>query len=709
MKLVKRSIIVMILFMLLFPFIGSKGFASDALKDKKVYMIIANGLSLKDIDYMNNLKKIINKGSIGLMNTRGVLGYDKKDGYITINTSNKSLVNDDTMKFIELNNKNLDDIEGNIVNIKFNKLILLNNKSDYTSFIGALGKNLHDSGYKTAVFGNSDTADLIVRTNCLIAMDENGFIDYGEIDNILENNFNYPYKLKTNYNKLLSEIEKYKNKVSLSVIESGDLNRLHTYSKRLTTKEFLEYRKKIINDIDNFIGNFIKKIDKSNSLVFIVSPNRPSSEIDVSKLSPLIIFGDKIDRGILTSSTTRREGLVSNMDIGPTITGYLRASDKHFVGRSIYDVDKVNNLQYIKKLNARTNIVSNLRGKILRGYTMLVMIFITIGIIILVNKKLYKNKMIKYYKMFLLVILSLPSILLVNGLLEVPNKFYFIIYTLLILFGYLVLLHILKIKEQLLLTLSISLLLIILDIILSGDMIKFSVLGYDPIIGARYFGIGNELVGVLLGTLPLVCGILIDKLNRVIYSLILLFITVVIVASPRLGANLGGTISITFCGLIFTIKALNIKISGKKIILGVAIVFIILNLMVVVDIYINNNSPSHLGRTILMIKEKGIFYLINIMIRKMKVNIRLIKVSMWSNTLYFLILTMSTLLFVFKDKIKKLLMVKKYLAIGLISGVLGSLVGLLVNDSGIVLSSIANVFITTSIIYVIMCDRNRVI
>lgn len=46
-----------------------------------------------------------------------------------------------------------------ITNVEINKLNNVNNNITNASVIGAWGDNLHNSGHKTAVFGNSDTAE----------------------------------------------------------------------------------------------------------------------------------------------------------------------------------------------------------------------------------------------------------------------------------------------------------------------------------------------------------------------------------------------------------------------------------------------------------------------------------------------------------------------------------------------------------------------
>ena len=51
----------------------------------------------------------------------------------------------------------------------------------------------------------------------------------------------------------------------------------------------------------------------------------------------------------------------------------------------------------------------------------------------------------------------------------------------------------------------ITLLALDIDLLTGATMIKSSVLGYDPMAGARYYGVGNEYMGVMIG-----CAILVS-------------------------------------------------------------------------------------------------------------------------------------------------------------------------------------------------------
>ena len=96
----------------------------------------------------------------------------------------------------------------------------------------------------------------------------------------------------------------------------------------------------------------------------------------------------------------------------------------------------------------------------------------------------------------------------------------------------------------------------LLDLLLDGNITRYSVLSHDPIIGARYFGMGNEMVGVFLAIATLLAGILMDKYENKLISVLLLLLSVVMVGHPRLGANVGGTLAILSATLYFILATM---------------------------------------------------------------------------------------------------------------------------------------------------------
>lgn len=300
--------------------------------NNRVYIIIVNKLTLTDIEKMPNLMDLIEDGSIGLMNVRGLNGYRGAESFLTINASNKAFANYDSSQFHNVNDEiralyenRVGPMDGDyeIANIQMGRIYNQNEDNKYSPSIGALGNLLHQEGLKTAVFGNSDTDEQLIRTAALIPMDSKGLVDYGNVDDILIEDSNFPYGIRTDYDKILDEISRVESKASLMVVDTGDLNRLNKYSSFLSLDEFKDKRDDILNLIDDFIGNLSSSLDKENSLLMVLSPNSGEEKIDGNRLSPIIIWGRDVKRGILISNTTRRMGIIANLDISPTIVNFL--------------------------------------------------------------------------------------------------------------------------------------------------------------------------------------------------------------------------------------------------------------------------------------------------------------------------------------------------------------------------------------------------
>ena len=86
---------------------------------------------------------------------------------------------------------------------------------------------------------------------------------------------------------------------------------------------------------------------------------------------------------------------------------------------------------------------------------------------------------------------------------------------------------------------------LILDQWLGMNLIKESPLGYDVIAGARFYGMGNEYMGVLVGASCTAIAAIFQKFSSqkkpvMITALIMGTLTLFTIASPKLGANVGG-------------------------------------------------------------------------------------------------------------------------------------------------------------------------
>lgn len=680
-------------------------------EDIKVYMIVANKLTLTDIEKMPNLYKLINEGNFGLMNVRGLSGYSGAESFATINASTKAYANNESSQFYNLvydyrkiyeNRVGPLESEYAIGNIQIGRLYNQNESNKYSPNLGALGDSLHNKGFKTAIFGNSDTDEEKIRTSALIPMDSKGLIDYGNLDNILVEDMDYPYGIRTDYNKILREVENVKSKASLIVIDTGDLNRLNSYGNFLSLDIFNQKRSFILEDIDSFIRNLVNLIDKENSLLMVLSPNSGEERIDGNRLSPIILWGKDIKRGLAISSTTNRLGIVSNLDISPTIADFLNLSTVNMAGDGIQYVEKSDGFNYIKTINGRINLTSRVRSKTLLIYgSISIIIILILGLVFLLNIRLI-GEIINLFEILLLLIYSLPIVFILSSLITIDNLFKFYVSLIVFVLVFIIIFRKFNRKKAMYFINFTYFIIIVLDILLNGAITKYSILSHDPIIGARYFGIGNEMVGIFLAGIVLNVGLWLKVYKNKIIPVLIMLLSIILVGHPKLGANVGGTIALLSASLYFILEMNFQKLDFKSIFIIIVLILIGIVGLGYIDTVLNP-KPTHLGKTLILIKTKGIGIVQNIINRKLLMNIKLIGISIWTKVLFTDILVLSIISYTHENIIGSLM--ENGLGMGILSCIVGSIIGFLVNDSGLILAAISINMLTIFLLFVIINDE----
>ena len=153
------------------------------------------------------------------------------------------------------------------------------------------------------------------------------------------------------------------------------------------------------------------------------------------------------------------------------------------------------------------------------------------------------------------------------------------------------------------------------DVITGGYLGSFAGLGANPIIGARYYGVGNELSALLFGT---ALGV---QLSKPSYRVVTLGAVAVLVGHPGLGANGGDMIAV----LIAIVVHLALR-GGKSAILIAGAAISAVTAVVVWDAFLAPSSmQSHIGRLVASLGTG----LVDLVVSKAAAHIRLMTTSLW--------------------------------------------------------------------------------
>ncbi|WP_312667158.1 hypothetical protein [Tissierella praeacuta] len=384
-----------------------------------------------------------------------------------------------------------------------------------------------------------------------------------------------------------------------------------------------------------------------------------------------VLYLNGENSGLLTSLSTKREGFIALEDISYQIKETYGHGKKTDIGKPFKLIEADNpkkEFENIYKKNMNLLIIAYL----FHGLTYFSQVLL--GIWILKFNKLDKGIYIIYA--FTLVNIFTSLIL---GLFELQKNFlpYLIIH---ILISYLITRFI--IERQIDLTKILSILtysIIVLGICLYPNMIYNSYIGFNNLVyGARYYGMNNGIMGILLVTSILSFFSITESINNVFMKRLIglsIFIINMLVLSTYFGANTGGFItSIILFGIMVCILFFSGKNNFRKLILFFLIGISIFALNIMIDNITGENT--HALGFFYRLKENGIYELVSMASFKAKELFKLTILPPFSIVLIFQIIILKN--------IKKTIINNEILKKEAMIIIITSLIGFILNDTGII-------------------------
>lgn len=549
---------------------------------------------------------------------------------------------------------------------------------NYTVEPGALGTALLEAGAGVQVLGNS-RAEADYHWAALVAMDRFGRIDRGELNaQFTAADPRYPFGLRTDYAKLAQEVLAAQEEVV--VVDLGDPFRFDRYQQFL-----LPGQREVVRTIMAAeAGRFVQEIAErrpEGTVIFLISPHPGESAAAGGRwLTPVLCLGWK--GGLLDSPTTRWPGIITNMDVAPTILELLGLThNQPFIGRAARVVEVDDAPRRLGELVGKLELLARWRSPILRMVVLSQIVLYAAVLVVLMLQAKLPPWPVRLLQTALLALLTVPLGLLVWDLSPFLGG------------GMVVGVALLSWKHPRPLFWSgvVSLLTaaaLSVDILRGSCLMRYSPLGYDPMGGARFYGIGNEFMGVLVGSAIMAWAALVGCRTasaRWRWAALLLFAgVIVLIGAPALGTNAGGAVS-SVCGfaavwLAFTRR----RVGWLEVVVVLVCAAVVLGVFTVLD---GANSPavqSHFGQTAELLRRDGVGAVVPIIRRKLEMNLRLLRVSIWSKALIVTLVAMAAS-FIWPSRFISWVRKNHPHAVKGIGGVvIGAIAALFFNDSGVV-------------------------
>jgi hypothetical protein len=411
------------------------------------------------------------------------------------------------------------------------------------------------------------------------------------------------------------------------------------------------------------------------------------------------IAGREFD-GDLTSDSTRTNGYVLSTDVAPTILSQLGiAVPSPMSGQPIRSEGSVD-AAAIESLGARIAVISERRGPVI-GVSLLVWL-VVFGLAALVSSDRVGRIAIRLAG---LSIVYLPLLLLAAAALE-PDQG---TEQLLVMFGAPLLaaltLFLLGGLRALAVASGLVVITLAIDVIAGSPLTSLSLLGPNPGLGVRFYGIGNELealLGVLViaGTGAALAGFWprLTERRAAAAFLAVSLLSAIVFAAGRFGADVGAAIVLPVGGAV---AAAAIAARQRRVALLVLAAPVgVLALIALADLVTGANA--HLTRSVL--DAGGLGDLADVAQRRLQLSAH----SFVRPILVFflpLVIALAALAYLRRDRLRALLAPFPALRAGLAGALAATLIGTLANDSGALLLEIGTAYILVFAAF-IWCERS---
>lgn len=608
---------------------------ADKPVDKTIVVVV------DEIDFKTSKEISNNKLSMGLLNIK-TTGKNLESLFMTINSGRKvSISYNQFNSIVRRDNKVIVDGYKNIIKE------LDKNYPNFSKQISFLGEELQSKDVKTSFIGSEKSSEI------LIIADKKGRVNYWD-----------------------DETQYSKDKL---IDQAEDMLRI---------SDCLVISFNIDNNSDRVrvLESFLKEMEKYNLVVFPKTVSGDLTHALNNSLVPIFYSDNESEIGTLTSKSTKRDSVVTSLDLSPTILNFYDLKVDSNIGNKL-EVVKDTNLIETNKNVLEEFINLNIIKYIFHAIVVFLSIYISYMVFM-------KKKDFRLIKIFLNTVILSILLSVVFGIFHLHRST--LLYGGVLLFvSFLISTLLEKRKIRVIEVTSIlTNILILLFAFLKPNVLYNSFIGYNSIVaGGRFYGFNNEIMGVLIVTSVIVyyqVKNLTKRENSSNLFLIIYFPIVILALSGGFGANFGGFLTSISVLLILLYQSLfNRKINKKTIISLLAIGILILVSNLYVDI--KNDIGSHAGNLIERISLLGFYEFIDMIIKKVKQLLFMLIVPPWS--LAFLA-QIYIILFKFRE-IKKF---QKNIPMEFVVMFISSLIALLINDTGVVAFMYMNIYLINKII-----------
>jgi hypothetical protein len=634
------------------------------------------------------LKRLMNEGAVGLISPRVVGALTSESAYVTIGAGTPAAADEQRPPTISLlsrwDGKNI--FYGNMAAVRET-----NRREATLAQPGLLGSILRQHHLKTAVWKVEDT-DGEFRHVVAIAADEHGRVDKGYLSGDFVTAKNNGF-LST-YRSVEPRAEKELGKTNLRVIHvmQGDGRDPRGW----------------LHIADTFLDAWLKLIDLRHHRVMIVTPCPLTNKKYFPRLAPVIMVGKGIQRGVLTSPSTRQRGLVTLADIAPTVLEYFNIpKDKRMVGQAMTVLPSENPVAELQGLDewiaGRNQAVAPV-AVLMAAWQVLA----TALALVLMRQRMGKAEkdFSPYGRFALLGAVAIPlAALLVSPFATWGVAFIIASAVALTCAVSLAAMRSSSATAALQRVAALAVLTLVVDALLGARLTAVSILGNSFATGTRFYGVGNEYAGYLIATALIAAGLtrIFEESKSWLPWVGLLALTFIL-GCARWGANFGGASTAAAACAMAMVKARSLQVRWQQMLMIIMMSAVLVALVLGLEFLNLPESQSHIGRSLTQVERGDLTALAHIAQRKLQMNWNIIRFTPLNFGMLLVIPVLAATLHCRRGALKTALARHRAFDACVVGGVVGCVVALVMNDSGMVMVGLMLGTLVPALVLVV-CQR----
>ncbi|KQL43400.1 hypothetical protein AN963_28485 [Brevibacillus choshinensis] len=724
----KKSIMLIVLsFLLLFA--GANNASTGQAKEKpQVIVLFVEGMSFFDLEQLQkypHVDKWIRQAGAGAVSIRSPGARNAPNGYLLMGSGAQAVYTErsgtgyhpwEAVSAYETAGERAQELSAvdeeqklarsSIVFPGIFRLLADNQDKPYSPQIGMLGKTLTAHHIPVAVYGTGDYEDIRQRHSVLFAMDEQGRVSKGDLSkNTVLTKRGSPYGIQTNYEFLLQQVREDSGS-GLITVQLSDLSRLYQMADEMDPIQFERQYHQVLSMIGAFLDKLLDGRGEDQQVMLLSPAVNVRAAKEKALLPPVLVWGGN-ETGLVTSATTRQSGLISGLDILPTILAWLDVpTPKGLTGHAVRIDSEKNEAQLVQQIRQIHHTYAT-RSSVLYSFVMLQIITLACAAILwMVGKRVNGvgnlERLRRGVRLALLSMLCFPVLLLLEGFLEWEASGPVVLGVLIVV----ALLAAFWLEQRTLaqttaIVCGVTVLCLLVDGWTGATLMRRSYLGYDPVIGARFYGLGNEYEGVMIGSAIMFVASwyqMVWQRMRPFLAAMVFAIVLYYMVAPGLGTDAGGFLA-GLVGFFVAFSRLQGWTIGKKGLLLLTGGLMIGIVTLIVGSLLTDQPLTHIGRVSQQIVTGQWDEVGRMVERKIAMNVRLIRVSIWSKVFVVSLIVLG-LLALWNDRfLRHLAMDTPFLVKGFSGVIAGSLAGLVLNDSGIVTAATCIIFLVVPALY----------